>query len=132
MENRAQSRRTFLATLALLCSSAALLGRYLTPRTTRKARALISVQKGDIPRQGALVYREARIALVRSNDDIYALSLVCTHLGCTVKVSDEQFCCPCHGSVFDRRGEVLRGPADRPLRRLSTERRGNLIEVLAG
>ena len=80
--------------------------------------------------QGALVYREERVALVRSGEEIYALSLVCTHLGCTVNVGDQQLSCPCHGSLFDRRGNVLKGPADRPLRRLKTAQRGDLIEVL--
>ena len=79
-----------------------------------------------------MVYREARIALVRSGDEIYALSLICTHLGCTVTVASDRLSCPCHGSQFDQRGKVLRGPADRPLRRLKTERRGDTIEVLAG
>ena len=41
----------------------------------------------------------------------------CTHLGCTVPWREEegQFHCPCHSSLFDRRGEVTGGPAPRPL-----------------
>ena len=131
MENTAQSRRSFFTTLALLLASLALLWRYLTPRAAGRSKALISVDKADIPPQGALVYREARIALVRSGEEVYALSLVCTHLGCTVNVGEEQLSCPCHGSLFDLRGNVLKGPADRPLRRLKIETRGKLIEVPA-
>jgi cytochrome b6-f complex iron-sulfur subunit len=46
-----------------------------------------------------------------------ALSCKCTHLGCTVPWEDEgkRFACPCHGSVFDIRGEVLSPPAPRAL-----------------
>ena len=46
-----------------------------------------------------------------------ALSCKCTHLGCTVPWEDEEkkFACPCHGSVFDIRGEVLSPPAPRAL-----------------
>ncbi len=49
------------------------------------------------------------------------LSPICTHLQCTVNVDGAQLLCPCHGSTYDRTGRVLRGPAERPLRRyLST------------
>lgn len=46
-----------------------------------------------------------------------ALSPICTHRGCTVNLEGAQLVCPCHGSAFDRTGQVLRGPADEPLRR---------------
>lgn len=45
------------------------------------------------------------------------MSWRCTHLGCTVPwvESEQQFHCPCHGSIFNTKGEVLAGPAPRPL-----------------
>ncbi len=49
-----------------------------------------------------------------------ALSLVCTHLGCTVESKPEGFVCPCHGSRFDLQGKVTRGPAGNPLNSLRT------------
>lgn len=41
----------------------------------------------------------------------------CTHLGCTVpwREDEGQFHCPCHSSLYNRVGEVLGGPAPRPL-----------------
>lgn len=41
----------------------------------------------------------------------------CTHLGCTVPWREDEglFHCPCHSSLFDRKGEVLAGPAPRPM-----------------
>jgi len=50
----------------------------------------------------------------------YALLNRCTHLGCPVRfdTSSATFSCPCHGSVYSTKGEVLKGPAPRPLKRL--------------
>lgn len=49
-----------------------------------------------------------------------ALSPICTHLGCTVNIEGAHLVCPCHGSTYDRAGHVLRGPAERPLKRFPT------------
>lgn len=67
--------------------------------------------------------------LIHNDDGFYALSLVCTHLGCTVDQKDDRFECPCHGSVYNSRGDVLKGPAQKPLLalRLTTTEEGNLI-----
>ena len=126
-----QSRRTFLTTLTLLLGSGALLWRYLTPAVSRQRHVLARAALTDIPSGGALVYREARLALMRDKGEAYALSLVCTHLGCTLNVNGGDITCPCHGSRFDRQGNVLQGPADRPLKRLRVEERGTMVEVLA-
>ena len=55
----------------------------------------------------------------------YAVSAVCTHLGCTTNWKMEGtaehpegvIACPCHGSVFSRTGIKLSGPAPRNLDR---------------
>jgi cytochrome b6-f complex iron-sulfur subunit len=46
-----------------------------------------------------------------------AVSRKCTHLGCTIPWLDKEkrFACPCHGSTFDIRGEVINSPAPRAL-----------------
>ncbi len=51
---------------------------------------------------------------------IYALSTVCTHLGCTPNwlEGEQKFKCPCHGSGFYRTGVNFEGPAPRPLERM--------------
>ncbi len=58
--------------------------------------------------------------LIHSEAGFSALSLVCTHLGCTVESRADGFACPCHGSRFDLQGGVTRGPAAKPLNPLRT------------
>ena len=54
---------------------------------------------------------------------IYALSTVCTHLGCTPNwlEGEQKFKCPCHGSGFYKDGINFEGPAPRPLERYAIE-----------
>ncbi len=67
------------------------------------------------------------IWIVRTPEDIeqhasgfYALSVTCTHLGCTPNYlsAESKFKCPCHGSGFRTTGVNFEGPAPRPLERV--------------
>ena len=129
MENIPQSRRTFITYIAVLFLSGALLVRYLTPSISRKRRVLISAASADVPINGALVFPNERLALLRDEKGFNALSLICTHLGCTVTVTEDTLSCPCHGSLFDRRGMVLKGPADKPLARLELVENNGMVKV---
>lgn len=75
-----------------------------------------------------LSYIEARRLFVwRRGNDFYAMSAVCTHLGCTVKPApgatpgSSEFHCPCHGSRYRADGTNYAGPAPRPLDRYRLE-----------
>ncbi len=61
-----------------------------------------------------------RVWIVRESEGFYALSAICTHLGCTPRWLDTEnkFKCPCHGSGYRRSGVNFEGPAPRPLERL--------------
>jgi Rieske Fe-S protein len=130
MENVPQSRRKFITTLTVLFGSLGLLWRFLTPPAVSRSRVVARVPRTDVPAEGALVFLQERLALMREGDTIYALDLVCTHLGCTVTVTGSGLSCPCHGSRFDRQGKVLNGPADRPLGRLKVEDHDGMVEVV--
>lgn len=59
-----------------------------------------------------------RFYLARQQDGGFiALSLRCTHLGCSIawEETEKRFICPCHSSAFDISGEVLNPPAARAL-----------------
>lgn len=60
---------------------------------------------------------KGRFWFVRSDEGIYALYVVCTHLGCLFQwqPTETRFACPCHGSQFSRTGHYLAGPAPRNL-----------------
>jgi cytochrome b6-f complex iron-sulfur subunit len=69
---------------------------------------------------------------VRQEDgSFFAISAICTHLGCTPNwfANDNKFKCPCHGSGFFRDGTNYEGPAPRPLDRfkLSLDTEGRLV-----
>jgi nitrite reductase/ring-hydroxylating ferredoxin subunit len=55
------------------------------------------------------------VAVFRDAEGVYAISTVCTHLGCMVKANPDGFECPCHGSRFGLDGAVAKGPAPQPL-----------------
>jgi Rieske Fe-S protein len=61
-----------------------------------------------------------------------ALDATCTHLGCEVAFAAERgrIECPCHGAKFDPTGEVLSGPARRPLGRFEALREGDAVVVV--
>ncbi len=61
-------------------------------------------------------FEQARIFLQKDDAGYYALDNVCTHLGCLIHPQpDGTFACPCHGSRYTADGQVIRGPAARPL-----------------
>jgi len=128
MEKIHRSRRKLIKILVLAVVSLPLLGKFLMLGIQQR-KSLLRVKKKDIPGSGALVSGEKKIAVIKEGPNVFALSLTCTHLGCMVNTTSKGFACPCHGSVFNTRGEVIRGPADRPLKRLAVEEDGNDVLI---
>jgi cytochrome b6-f complex iron-sulfur subunit len=67
--------------------------------------------------------------LLHTEGGFSALSLICTHLGCTIEDKGAQgFACPCHGSRYDKDGNVTHGPAEKHLNvfRVEVTEDGNL------
>lgn len=71
----------------------------------------------DYPVNSVTYLQEQQVYIVRTDKGMWALSAVCTHLGCITQWKPEsgQIACPCHGSKFQRTGKVEAGPAPQPL-----------------
>lgn len=115
-------RRDFLGLAAWWSAAAALLFAFLGSMRLPKAAVLPSPSKKFRVRlPTSLAFGEPyapagrSVALYKNESGVYAISTVCTHLGCIVKATDAGFDCPCHGSKFARDGSVLKGPAPKGL-----------------
>ncbi|HEY2748751.1 MAG TPA: Rieske (2Fe-2S) protein [Polyangia bacterium] len=70
-----------------------------------------------------------KIYVLRDDAGIYALTAVCTHMGCTVQFKTTDFQCPCHMSAYSLNGAVINPPAMLPLQHFgcSFDGSGNII-----
>lgn len=121
------NRRTFLSwstggLAALFTAAAAAAGgmlRFLSPSVYYEPPQRFKIgNPGDFPFGPPTFLPDERIFVFRDKDKGFSVaSAVCTHLGCTVQhfTTDNQFHCPCHGSVFSADGDVVHGPAPRSL-----------------
>jgi cytochrome b6-f complex iron-sulfur subunit len=75
----------------------------------------------DYPPGTQTVIPDVPALLTHDQAGFSALSLICTHLGCTVWQDANGLTCPCHGSRYDEKGNVVQGPAKKPLAALRIE-----------
>ncbi len=80
-----------------------------------EGKSLRAVKRGE----GRILSLDGRrVAVYRDNDNkVTQLSPACTHMGCVVRWNNAEstWDCPCHGSRFGATGEVIAGPAEKPL-----------------
>ncbi len=130
------SRRQFIFTGAAAIV-AAWLGAWfqsrLFPPTTIAQATPVEIALADLPVGASkqVTYAGAPALVMRSQDGVLALSLVCTHLGCIVQwqPGNNQFYCPCHDGKYDAFGDVVSGPPPLPLERLTVKLAGDKIVV---
>ena len=85
--------------------------------------------------KGYIINSQSNVIVFRSgNNNLSAVSLLCTHQGCKVdwKNSSNILSCPCHGSEFTSDGNVLKGPAQSPLSTFDVKEDGESIAVKVG
>jgi cytochrome b6-f complex iron-sulfur subunit len=91
--------------------------KYMFPVVSYGTPQKFLVPVNDLPDIGdELIFEDMKVVLRRQTEtEIAAISLVCTHLGCTVNRVETGFQCPCHGSQYDSDGLVVGGPAPKTL-----------------
>ena len=134
------SRRTFFQWVTLAAAgfvgvglAIPLIGSLISPAFMRRQRPWVDIGRvDDLPiglptqldhvttiRDGWMESKShmAVWAVKQPAGEVKVFSPICTHLGCGYRWdgADNKFLCPCHGSSFDRNGQVLGGPAPRPL-----------------
>ena len=132
-------RRDWLGLSSLWTMGAALVFGLAGMLKLPKAAVLASPSKkfrvaipDNLPAGEAFVPPGRSVAIFKDAEGAYAVSTICTHLGCVVKANPEGFECPCHGSRFAANGEVKKGPAPRPLPWLKVAVNGGVITVDEG
>jgi cytochrome b6-f complex iron-sulfur subunit len=96
---------------------------FLSPNVLYEPSAIVDVGKPDSFAVNSVTMDvNSGIYLVRAEEGFFALSAVCTHLGCLTAWNQDLgiIACPCHGSKFTRTGEKIEGPAPKPLPWLKT------------
>lgn len=145
-DEREMSRRRFLSSIGVGALSVAGIGtavvgmQYLRPNVLFEPESRFRAGPvSALPVGGVLVFPERKVYLVRSPEGVYALSMTCTHLGCMTRFEPAsegptegtrgRIFCPCHGSRFHLTGQVIGGPAPRPLPRLLVSLKDGVLEV---
>ena len=144
LDRRAFAERLLKALFALAAlAGASVFALFVYPSRGRKKR-LVFLDVGeaaDLPVRGVseqmIAYSQhdrpirSKIFLVRTGDELFGLSSVCTHLSCLVSWhrSRKKFLCPCHRGQYDIHGRVVAGPPPAPLSRLPVKIEGDRIYV---
>lgn len=122
LEPEPMPRRDFLGLSAAWAAFVAILfGLFGAARLPRAAVVPVASRKFRVTLPETLAAGEAfappgrSVAVFRDGDGVFAVSRICTHLGCIVKPESDGFHCPCHGSRFALDGKVTKGPAPKAL-----------------
>jgi len=92
--------------------------QFLSPNVLYEPSPIVNAGKpASYPPDSVTLDPATGIFVVRETQGFFALSAVCTHLGCLTAWKPDLgiIACPCHGSKFKPDGTKIAGPAPRPL-----------------
>jgi len=105
--------------------------RYVVPRVGAGVLVIDAAELtegGEAFVQGAGMERPVYLRRDEAGE-LVALLARCTHRGCQPEAVAGRLVCPCHGSEFSLLGEVLEGPAERPLTRYPVSEEAGQITI---
>lgn len=100
---------------AMLCAAAGMLRLPRAAVVSSPAKSFKVSLPETLANGQAFIPPGRSVAVFRDDEGVYAVSLICTHLGCITKATAAGFECPCHGSRFGPDGQVTKGPAPQAL-----------------
>jgi len=118
------ARRDFLNEMTLGAlgitglGSVVLTYQYFSPNVLFEPATTFRAGNPDLyPLYSVTFLPDQQVYIVRMPEGFYAVSAVCTHLGCVTQWKPDagMIACPCHGSKFKPDGTKIEGPAPRPL-----------------
>ncbi|OVE76415.1 hypothetical protein BVX98_06090 [bacterium F11] len=119
------TRRSFLfwgwsSFLAFLAASMGGVLRFFLPNVLYEPSQKFRAGKVTDYPLGVTIDAANRVWIVRTENQLYSMWARCTHLGCTPNwfPAESRFRCPCHGSNYNLDGDVIAGPAPKPLWRV--------------
>ena len=123
------NRRQFFVKVGVASIAVGALGttafgyQFLSPNVLYEPSPIVNAGKPDrYPDNSVTLDPASAIYLVHDAQGFFALSAICTHLGCLTAWKPEtgRIECPCHGSKFRLDGTKIEGPAPKPLPLLRT------------
>lgn len=87
------------------------------------AYSALKTAGGSVIKQGIIV--------ANTGSSFVAIDSICTHQGCTIgySLTDNNFPCPCHGSVYSTTGSVVNGPTTVALKSYPVSKSGDILTI---
>lgn len=120
--SKPNSRRVFFkATLAAMGGFAVWLMDTMVRRTATLPESATTTVTVPLPAGNAVRFYDQAI-VITGQGQVAVFSPVCPHLGCHInRLEGDELVCPCHGSRFNLRGQIVHAPATRSLQALPFE-----------
>ncbi|MEO9965043.1 MAG: Rieske 2Fe-2S domain-containing protein [Reichenbachiella sp.] len=132
-------RREFLKNSGMVCLGAVAGGSMLAScskvyyASFSVENKSIKISKSEFEDRDSVIIKDDRlpapIYIVQEGDGYSAVLMLCTHKECEVTPFGQELHCPCHGSEFTNKGQVITGPAEDDLKKFKVTSDANFIYI---